>query len=297
MYQPSKFIDAHQHYWQPARADYGWLTPDLGLLFRDYMPDDLEPLLEKHGVVGTVAVQAADSIAETEFLIELSGGIDSLLGVVGWMDLGSDNFPEKLRQLVRHERLVGLRPKLSALANNDSSLKSKAIRHLRLLAEAGIQVDLVMQAIRLSDVEPLLREVRGLRVVVNHLGSPDLHRPETFNRWAEALSDIARHPDAMCKLSGMITLSGGYDPERWKPYVAHAIDAFGTNRLLFGSDWPVALLAGGYDEVIRLFLNSLPRGLTQEEIDRIAWRNAVEFYGIAYEDSENAQEEERRNDG
>ncbi|BBH19495.1 amidohydrolase [Paenibacillus baekrokdamisoli] len=280
MYQAKKIIDAHQHYWQISREDYGWLTPELRLLYRDYMPDMLEPHLSENGVVGTIAVQAAATVAETEFLLELSESNNTMLGVVGWIDLDSEDASDTYFRLRSSTRLVGFRPTLYNLKENNLALQPRVVRNLQMLAAEGMPLDLVLPSEQLSYVVPLHRQVPDLRVVLDHLGSPDVKNPEAFNDWAECISAIALHPEAMCKISGMITLSGGYDPELLKPYVAHVVDAFGMNRVMFGSDWPVALLAGGYDEVIRLFFNSLPQGLCPEDIDRIAWRNALDFYRI-----------------
>ncbi|BBI32715.1 amidohydrolase family protein [Cohnella abietis] len=280
MYRQNKIIDAHQHYWQISRGDYGWLTPELKLLYRDYMPGDLASLLHKHGVTGTIAVQAASTVAETEFLLALSERHKELLGVVGWIDLDSDDIMETIRRLNRHSKLVGIRPMLQKLLETDGILSSRVIRHLQLLAEAGISLDVVVESEQLPCIVSMLIKVPKLRIVLNHLGSPDVKRPEAFADWAECISAISCHPKAMCKISGMITLADGYDPARLKPYVNHVLHAFGTHRAMFGSDWPVALLAGGYDEVIRLFWNSLPEGLSQDDVDRITWRNAEHFYRI-----------------
>ncbi|WP_274362557.1 amidohydrolase family protein [Paenibacillus thermotolerans] len=275
-------IDAHQHYWKIGRGDYGWLTPSAGILHRDYMPADLAPELKANGIEKTVAVQAAPTVAETEFLLELCERENSLAGVVGWLDLEGGGFEEQLLRLKRNPYFLGIRPMLQDLEDDAYILRPKVLESLRLLAEHQVRFDVLVFPRHLPHIVTLLERVPGLKAVVDHLAKPSIAEGIT-EPWGSLMRDIASYPNVYCKLSGMVTeaLHQAWKQEDFVPYVHHVIDAFGTSRVMFGSDWPVCLLsASDYGEVVAVLERALPDGMSEREKERLFGLNAAEFYGL-----------------
>ncbi len=273
-------IDAHQHYWRTDRGDYGWLTPDTGILYNNYGPEQLRPLLAENGVSRTIVVQAAPTVAESEYLLSLCDEDDSIAGVVGWVDIDSDRFAEDLEQLRRHPKFVGIRPMIQDLAA-DYMLKPEVLRSLAVLEELQFPIDLLIRPQHLPYAVQALERVPRLRAVVDHLAKPHI-AAGTIEPWAEDLAKLARFEQVYCKLSGMVTEAehGNWRLEQFVPYVHHAVSIFGTERLMFGSDWPVCLLSAEYGETVRLLHEALPAGLTEEQLGGIFGGNALRFYGI-----------------
>lgn len=239
-------IDAHQHFWTLTRGDYGWLTPDLTVLYRDFVPADLWPQMQAAGVSGTIAVQAADTEAETEFLLALADEHDWILGVVGWVDLEAPTAVTSIARLAEHPRLVGLRPMIQDLEDDTWMLRPA----LRAGIEAMVAHDLTFDALvlprHLGHLRQFLALYPDLRVVVDHCAKPEIAKG-LFDDWARDLAAVAEAPNTFCKLSGLVTEAGpDWQPDTLMPYVEHVLNVFGPDRLLFGSDWPVLTLAGDY---------------------------------------------------
>lgn len=275
-------LDAHQHYWKLSRGDYGWLTPELGVLYRDYLPEDLKPLLATNGIDRTIVVQAAPTVEETEFMLELSNSEESIAGVVGWLDLEADDFGKQLERLRQHPRFVGLRPMLQELEDEQWILQDRVLENVKLMADWRVPLDILINPGHLPHIVRLLEAVPGLRGVVDHLAKPDI-RSGVFEPWSRDLAEVSKHEGVYCKLSGMVTEA---DPNGWKtedftPYVHHVVEHFGTKRVMFGSDWPVCLLAADYGQVVRLLEDALPGGLDPEAMEDIFGGNAAHFYGIS----------------
>ncbi|WP_409340363.1 amidohydrolase family protein [Paenibacillus sp. MBLB4367] len=274
------YIDSHVHFWKPARGDYGWLKPDNALLCQDYMPERLLPALRTFGVEGLVAVQAAPTAEEAAFLLELSQSWPVISGVSGGLDPFAERFPEQLRSLQAHPRFTGIRINGSAFREGRSAGdRSKLRAALGSLMQAGLTLDLLVQPDDLFGVASYLEEVPALKAIVGHLGCPAVRTRQT-EPWRTGMERLARLPETAVKLSGMITMAGGPHPELLRPYVEQLVRLFGCDRLLFGSDWPVALQAGGYRDVVDLFEDLLPDGLSQEEKGEIRAGNARRFYRI-----------------
>ena len=238
-------IDAHQHFWSPARGDYGWLTPALRPLWRDFGPDDLGPLLAAAGLDGTVLVQAAPTVAETEWLLALADARASVLGVVGWIDLEN---PEHLPHLGRWagRKLVGLRPMIQDLADDDWMLRPALAPALRTLVERGLAFDALARPRHLGRLLRFAERWPDLRIVLDHAGKPDI-ASGALAVWERDIRQVARETACVCKVSGLLTEAGpGWRPADLDPVLDVLADAFGPRRLLFGSDWPVLLLASDY---------------------------------------------------
>lgn len=273
-------VDSHQHFWQLARGDYGWLTPAAGPLYRDYGPADLEPSLRSCGITHTVLVQAAESEAETRFLLDLADRHGFVAGVVGWLDFESEDFAERLAAL-RHPKLVGLRPMLQGLDDDAYVLRPRVVENLRHLAASGLALDVLTHPRHLPFVVEALERVPTLRAVLDHLSKPGVARGER-QPWRAHIEDIARNPRVMVKVSGLVTEADhvSWTAAQLAPYVDHVAEAFGVERLMWGSDWPVCLSAAGYGRVFDTSVALLARHFDAHEIDVILGANPVRFYRL-----------------
>jgi L-fuconolactonase len=273
-------IDAHQHFWRLARGDYGWLTPALAPIYRDFDPSDLAPLLARTGIDGTVLVQAAPTVAETQFLLELAAATPFVVGVVGWAPLDAPEAADVVAELAGDPRLRGFRPMLHDLPDVDWMLRPALTPALRALAARDLVFDALVRPAHLPPLRRLLARHPDLRVVIDHGAKPEIaagrHAP-----WAEAMAHLARDTRAWVKLSGLITEDGpGWSVARLRPYVDHLLHHFGPERLIFGSDWPVVTLQAGYAEWLAA-AEALLGGLERAARDRVLGENAVACYRLA----------------
>ncbi|WP_026574255.1 amidohydrolase family protein [Bacillus sp. UNC438CL73TsuS30] len=274
-------IDAHQHYWQIDRNDYGWLKPDNTVLYRDYFPEQLESSLKRHRIDQTILVQAAPTIEETEFLFGLSNGTDSIAGVVGWLDLSSPKWMEHLTRFQTHPKFVGIRIMIQDMEDESVVLQAPYLRALSILQEEDLPVDLLVRSHQLPVLNELLGKVPKLRGVVDHMGKPPIAAGQ-LEPWKSQMREIANQPNIYCKLSGMVTEA---DPISWKKedfmfYVNHIIDIFGYDRIMYGSDWPVCLSVANYDEVYQSLFEILPASCSEEDLAKVFGLNAKRFYNI-----------------
>ena len=239
-------IDAHQHFWRVDRGDYRWLTAaDHPLICRDFGPDDLRPLLAEAGVDRTILVQAAPTVEETRFLLDIAADTDFVAGVVGWVDLEAPDATATIEALVARGGLLGLRPMLQDLPDDDWILRPSLSPALDAMAAAGLRFDALVKPRHLSALIRFLDRRPDLPVVIDHGAKPDIAGAE-LRSWASAIHDIARTTQTRCKLSGLVTeAGGGWTAETLKPFVDVLLEAFGPTRLMWGSDWPVVNEAGG----------------------------------------------------
>ncbi len=239
-------IDAHQHYWRVARGDYGWLTPASGRLYRDYMPQDLSPLLDAHAIGETILVQAAPSVAETRFLLEIARDTQSAAGVVGWVDFAADDAPATIASLAQERLLVGLRPMVQDIADDDWLLDPRLDAAFEALAAHGLVFDALVLPRHLRQLLVRARRHPNVTFVIDHAAKPFI-RTGTLDPWRREIAELAALPNTACKLSGLPTEAA----ENWTvadlaPCADHVLANFGAARTLWGSDWPVVELAGGY---------------------------------------------------
>lgn len=272
-------IDAHQHFWRLARGDYGWLTPDHGALYRDFEPADLAPLMEAAGVERSVVVQAAPTLDETRYLLSLADRTPWIAGVVGWVDLERPEAPAVLAELSNAPVFRGVRPMIQDIPDLDWMLGS----HLAPAFDALVAEDLVLDALvtppHLSRLMSLLESHPELRVVIDHAAKPPI-AAGLFDDWAGWMSRLARETGALCKLSGLATEAAeDWTPSDLRPYVDHVLGCFGAERVMWGSDWPVVELAGGYTRWRRATL-ALLDPLTPTERRAVLGGTAEEFYAL-----------------
>jgi L-fuconolactonase len=273
-------IDAHQHYWKIARGDYGWITPELPL-YRDFLPEHLRPDLERAGIAGTIAVQAAPTIEESEFLLSLCGACDDVLGVVGWVDIAAPDALSQYGRLAKLGKLVGLRVMIQDMDDPHRALDATCIRNLSAFAARKTPVDLLVTSSQLPVVVELLELVPGLHAVLDHLGKPPI-AADALEPWATNVRTIARHANVFCKLSGMVTeaRSPGWQMGDFVAYVGVVLDAFGMDRVMFGSDWPVCLTAASYEQVCEVLVHALVTHGWDAADERVWGSNASLFYGV-----------------
>lgn len=274
-------IDAHQHYWALARGDYGWLKPEMTPIHRDFAPRDLAPLLRDAGIAGTIAVQAAPTEAETRYLLDLAAGCDAILGVVGWSDLEATDAPARIRALAADPLLVGLRPMVHDIADDDWLLRPPLGPALAEMQARGLVFDALVRPHHLPRLIRFAQAYPGLPVVIDHLAKPDIAAgPEGpgWAAWARDMAVLAAMPQVSCKLSGMATEAGpDWRVEQLRPFADLALAQFGPDRLLWGSDWPVLRLAGSYPRW-RQATAELLASQPQAARDAILGGNAARIY-------------------
>jgi L-fuconolactonase len=272
-------LDAHQHFWAIDRGDYGWLTPDLGPIYRDFLPPDLAPILDRHEIEGTLLVQAAPTVEETHFLLSLARANPFIKGVVGWVDFESDNAEAQLDVLARDPNLLGIRPMIQDIAQVDWMLRPE----FAPIYHAIIRNDLVFDALtlpqHLKTLYALALHQPDLRIVIDHGSKPHIASDE-ITEWAKDMRALASLDNVSCKLSGLVTeASADWSEADLKPYVDHLLDTFGPQRLIWGSDWPVCTLAASYDRWVHT-CQSLLAHLSPDDRAAIFGGTAQKIYQI-----------------
>jgi L-fuconolactonase len=276
-------VDAHQHFWDLDRFDYPWITPELQILRRPYGPQDLEPLLAESGVSRTVLVQATESTDETRALLQIAESTPFVAGVVGWLDLAGPDCAEAIAELrggLGGGYLVGLRHDLREEPDPEWLLGTDVQRGFEAVGAAGLTFDYLLRARELPAALANARMHPDVRFVIDHIGKPAIARGE-MGTWERSMEPLAELENVFCKLSGMITEAGGetWTPELFAPYVARVLEWFGPDRPMFGSDWPVCLLAGSYSQVVEVLDRAL-EGIPEDRRAKIYGANAERFYGL-----------------
>lgn len=277
-------IDAHQHFWNPARGDYGWMPEDDPVLSRPYMPVDLAPSLDAHGIARTVLVQAAPTVEETEFMLGIADATETVAAVVGWVDFENPDHLHHLGRLAGHPKFVGVRPMIQDIPDANWMLRDDVQWAYRAIVDLDLTFDALGFPPHLENFLVLLERYPDMRVVVDHCMKPQIRDhargPEVFERWAEGMSRLADRTRACCKLSGLVTEAAeGWTPDDLAPYARHVLDAFGADRVMWGSDWPVCQLRASYDEW-RAAAETLTAHLDAEQRGQIFGGTAARFYRL-----------------
>jgi L-fuconolactonase len=277
-------IDSHQHFWSYSAADYPWIGAGMERLARDYLPDDLGPVAAAAGIGGTVAVQARQTLAETEWLLDLAERHPLILGVVGWVDLQSPHVAEQLGAVVDRKHLVGVRHVVQDEPDPRFLLGDAFVRGLQSLPAFGLTYDLLLYPSQLPAAIELVAQLPEQPFVLDHLAKPRIKtwtNPADRQSWRHDIEALARHKNVCCKLSGLVTEAAW---RQWRPadfaaYLDIALSAFGPDRLMFGSDWPVCLLAADYAEVAGI-VRDFCATLSAVEQAAIWGGTATRFYGL-----------------
>jgi L-fuconolactonase len=274
-----KRIDSHVHFWALARGDYGWLTPDLAPLYRDFGRDDLAPLIAAAAIDAVILVQAAPSEAETRYLLNAAARYDRVAGVVGWVDMAARDAPSRIAALAEDKRLKGIRPMIHDMPEIDWMLRPELGPAFRALVAHDLAFDALVRPPHLAALRRLVDRHPDLRIVIDHGAKPAIAGGQ-FGDWAAAMSAFARDTSVFCKLSGLVTESGAnWTEDRLRPYVDHLVATFSPARLLWGSDWPVVTLAASYG-AWWIAASRLLSGLDEQGRDRIFGGSAAEFYRL-----------------
>jgi L-fuconolactonase len=275
-------IDAHQHFWDPSRGDYGWLTPQLTSLYRVYGSGDLKPLRQAEHIGRTVVVQAAPTLEETRYLLDLARVDDSIAGVVGWVPLEAPNASALIIELAREPKFKGVRPMLQDLKDDrwiENPLLEPAIE---TLVEHDLAFDALIFSRHIASLKIFSQRFPTLRIVVDHGAKPPIRDGETgWQAWADGIKELAALPQNLfCKLSGLATeASPGWTLTTLKPYVDHLLENFGPERLMWGSDWPVLNLNGDYAGWFAA-ARTLVDHLEDREKEAVFGGNAQSFYRL-----------------
>ncbi|MCE7876573.1 MAG: amidohydrolase [Betaproteobacteria bacterium PRO3] len=270
-------MDSHQHFWRLARGDYTWLTPALGAIHRDFGPDDLAPILARHGIARTILVQAAPTEAETRWLVEVARDTPFVAGVVGWTDFDAPDAAEAVGRLAGERALVGLRPMVQDIADDDWLARRDLAPVFDAMVAHGLVFDALVLPRHLTRLAAVVERHPGLQIVVDHGAKPRIRERE-IDAWRADLAAVASHPRVVCKLSGLVTEArSGDDAAELAPWIDALVDLFGPGRLLWGSDWPVVNLAGGYDRWRALTLRAL-EGLSPQQRGAVLGGNAARVY-------------------
>ena len=274
-------IDAHQHYWDPSRGDYGWLTPSLAPLYRVFGPADLTPLRERAGIARTVVVQAAPTVDETRYLLDLARDEASVAGVVGWVPLLDPDAPALIAELAREPKFRGVRPMLQDLPDDNWIANPALAPAIDALIAHNLAFDALIFTRHVDALDTFAQRFPALRIVVDHGAKPAIRDGSAgWHAWAEGITRLARLPHLHCKLSGLATeAAAGWTEATLRPYVDHLLAAFGPARLMWGSDWPVLNLNGDYllwHSIATMLLSAI----SEAERDAIFGGNAAAFYRL-----------------
>lgn len=272
-------IDSHQHFWKYDPIQYEWIDESMERIQRNFMPKDLEPHLADAGFDGCISVQADQSEQETEFLLNLADEHDFIKGVVGWVDLESQNLESRLDYFDQFEKLVGFREILQGQPAG-AITDDKFLKGIQTLEKTRFRYDILIFEDQLQECVRFVEHFPDMHFVIDHIAKPTI-KESSFNEWATHMKKLADFPNIYVKLSGMVTEA---DWNHWKkhdfePYLDTCLELFGADRLMVGSDWPVCLLAGEYEEVIGIVENYLD-GLSETEYDDIMGETAAEFYQL-----------------
>jgi len=274
-------IDSHQHFWNYSSTEYPWITDKLAILKRDYLPDDLAPELAKVGLAGSVAVQARQNLSENDLLLRLADTNPSVKGVVGWVDLQNDRVEEQLAPLTRHSRFVGVRHVVQDEPDEQFVLRPAFIRGISKLKQFSLTYDLLVFPNQLPASIKLVQKFPDQSFVLDHIAKPFI-RDQKFSPWKEDITELAKSPNVLCKVSGMVTEANWntWKKEDFKPYLDHIFETFTPDRLMYGSDWPVCLLSGTYQQVFDLVRDYI-RQFPAEIQEKVLGQNATRFYSLA----------------
>lgn len=273
-------IDAHQHFWHYEPVNHAWIDDTMAVIRKDFLPSDLQKVYVENNIDGCVAVQADQTLEETNFLLWLSGKHKFIKGVVGWVDLRDDKIDEVLEEYGQHEKIKGFRHIVQGETDHNFLLRPAFLNGIASLDKFGYTYDILVFPHQLGTVLEFVKSFPNQKFVIDHIAKPYI-KDGFFDGWAILMKEIGKHENVYCKLSGMITEADfmSWTPEQINPYMEVVLNAFGAERLMFGSDWPVCLVAGSYVEVKQLVADFISK-LSLLEQTKIMGTNAIQFYNL-----------------
>lgn len=273
-------IDSHQHYWNYHPVKDAWITDELKVIQRNFLPEDVWPLMQQNGVAGCVAVQADQSDQETDFLVGLAQQYDFIKGVVGWVDLEADDIGDRLARYSLQPIIKGFRHILQGEADERFMLGKKFLHGISLLAQHNFTYDLLIKPQHLPYASELVAMFPDQRFVIDHIAKP-LIKDGVVNGWQQGIIALAAYQNVYCKISGLVTEADwhNHQQQEFVPYLDVVFKAFGGDRVMFGSDWPVCNLAGGYQSALNV-LKSYAGTLSLADQEKLWGKNAIAFYRL-----------------
>ncbi len=273
-------IDSHQHFWTFDPIRDSWITDDMSVIQRNFYPDDLKPILIQNGIDGCVAVQADQSLVETAFLLDLAAKNDFVKAVVGWIDLQADDIEEQLSELNSVKKLAGFRHVLQAEPDVEYMLRPNFLRGIAKLQKYGFTYDILIFPKHLTTAQKLVAQFPDQPFVLDHIAKPYI-KAGLIDEWKRDIQSLAKFENLQCKVSGIITEA---DWKNWtykliKPYLDVVFEAFGIDRIMFGSDWPVCLVAGDYAQV-KGIVETYTEDFSDSEKNKVFGENATKFYSM-----------------
>lgn len=278
-------IDAHQHFWNYHPEEYEWIHEDMKILRKDFLPVDLKFVMEESGVDGTVSVQARQRVEETIWLLQMADENNFIKGVVGWLPIAGPEFRSHLESLADRDKLVALRHVVQDEPDPGFILGAEFNRGIDELKYFGLAYDILIYENQLPGTISFVDRHPGQVFILDHIAKPKISK-NLFTPWKENIRELARRENVYCKISGMVTEAGFncWAEEQLAPYFETCLDAFGSSRLMFGSDWPVCLLVVSYKEWLRI-VNKFISKLSNEEQDCILYKNVIKAYNLKIEEN------------
>ena len=273
-------IDSHQHFWTYHPAEYGWIDESMNILRRDYLPIDLTGVLSTEGFDGSIVVQARQTIEETQWLLQLADENPKILGVVGWVDLCASDINDQLADLTQNKKLVGVRHVIHDETDDRFMLREDFRNGISALRKYNLTYDLLIFPKHLNYASSLVAEFPDQPFVIDHISKPFI-REGILEPWRTDLKLLAQYPNVYCKLSGMVTEAdiNTWNQQTFESYLDVVFEAFGPDKLMVGSDWPVCLLGGSYSDVIGIVKNYIEQLDTKTQ-EKILGENCLRFYNL-----------------
>ncbi|ALJ04693.1 amidohydrolase [Pseudalgibacter alginicilyticus] len=273
-------IDAHQHFWIYNPVRDSWIDESMQLIRKDFLPIDLKPILEANSVDGCIAVQADQSEAETEFLLQCAQDNPFIKGVVGWVDLRADNVEERLAYFSKNKNFKGVRHIVQGETDDAFMLRPEFLNGIRKLEQFGLTYDILIHQHQLKQAIALVEKFPHQKFILDHIAKPKISEGIDAE-WKKNIQILAAYKNVSCKISGLVTETSNF---QWNesifiPFLDTIVEAFGVKRIMFGSDWPVCLLAGQYQEVLQIITNYFG-GFSKEDIEKVMSENAVQVYNL-----------------
>jgi len=274
-------IDSHQHFWKYDPIRDSWITDDMAVIQRDFFPEDLEPILKNNGIDGCVIVQSDQSEEENHFQIQNAADHKFIKGVVGWVDLSSANVEQRLEYYSQFEKMKGFRHVLQGEPQRDFMLRPEFLNGISLLEKYGFTYDILVFPDQLKFVNEMVAKFPKQKFVLDHIAKPYI-KDKVITGWDADITTLGKFDNVFCKISGMVTETNwnNWKPEEFDPYMDVVVDAFGTDRVMFGSDWPVCKVSATYEEVHGLVKNYFS-GYSESEKVKVFGENAIKFYSLS----------------
>ena len=273
-------IDSHQHFWNYEPVKHDWIDDDMAVIRRDFTPSDLKQVYNENGIDGCVAVQADQTLAETDFLLELASQHDFIKGIVGWADLRGNDIDSVLEKYNQFEKIKGFRHVVQGEPDHNFLLRPHFLRGIKALEKHNFTYDILIFPHQLGATLEFVKKFPNQKFVIDHIAKPYI-KDSFYDGWAVLMKEIAKHENVECKVSGMITEADykSWTESQLQPYLDLVFNAFGVDRIMYGSDWPVCLVAGNYSKVKSIVTNYISK-LSKEEQQSIMGKNAIQFYNL-----------------